>query len=165
MRKVHKDTLDRFGVEVVGVETRTGRNDALAYFVLKDGQTYRWAVSSVDRGVPPWEYTKKKSKRYKYGAHPYVYRMFSDSGDLLYIGKTTQLDYRMYAHFYKYREDWKDQVARIDAHRFTKEADMHIYEMYLVTKYKPVFNREASCTDYPSMELPELEFSEVTDWE
>ena len=41
MRKVHKDTLDRFGVEVVGVETRTGRNDALAYFVLKDGQTYR----------------------------------------------------------------------------------------------------------------------------
>ena len=164
MRKKHKETLDKFGAELVREVSRADRKDALAYIVSKDGKEYRWAASSVDRQVPPWEYTKKPIKRYTHGNHCYVYRMFNEDGTLLYIGKTKQLDYRMYAHFYKYREPWKDQVTYMDAHRFDLESDMHVYEMYLVTKYKPVFNRHASCLDTPSFELPELTFTELTDW-
>lgn len=165
MRKKHKEILDMFGAELVYVEPRKGRSDALAYIVKYEGKEYRWAASSVDRKIPPWHYIKKTSKPYVYGTQPYIYRMFDANGGLLYIGKTLQLDYRLYAHFYKYREEWKDDVVYMDAHRFEKESDMHIYEMYLITKYKPVFNRDASCVDTPSFDLPELTFVKLTDWE
>lgn len=136
-----------------------------AYIVEKDGVEYRWATSSVDRRVPPWKFTQKEPKRYIYGNNHYVYRMFNAAGDLLYVGKSSKLDYRLYSHFYKAREPWKDQVSKIDAHCFSNEADMHVYEMYLVTKYSPVFNRHASCSDTPSFVLPELTFEELTGWE
>jgi hypothetical protein len=165
MRKKHMDILNKFGAELIDIETREGRGDALAYIVKKDGKEYRWGCSSVDREAPPWEYKKKVQKRYVYGNAPYIYRMFNSCGDLLYIGKTSQLDYRLYAHFYKHIEEWKDQVAVIDAHRFDKESDMHVYEMYLITKYKPAFNRDASCIDEPSFNLPEIAFEEIAGWE
>ena len=165
MRKKHADILAEFGAELVREIKRSDRNDAKAYIVLKDGKEYRWGVSSVDRRVPPWEFIKKPQKKYTHGRSHYIYRMYDENGELLYIGKTSQLDYRLYAHFYKYREEWKDRVTYMDAHRFDKESDMHVYEMYLVTKYKPVFNRDASCVDTPSFELPELAFEELTGWE
>ncbi len=164
MRQKHKDILAKFGAELLDVETRLGRGDALAYIVRRNGKEYRWAVTSVDREIPPWEFSKKEQKRYIYGNAPYVYRMFNSSGDLLYVGKTCQLDYRLYAHFYKHAEEWKDQVSCIDVHRFERESDMHIYEMFLVTSLKPAFNKDASCIDTPSFHLPKLEFTEITDW-
>ena len=165
MRKKHEEILEKFGAELVREVRRKGRADALAYIVRKDGEEYRWATSSVDREVPPWEFTKKTQKKYIHGNHPYIYRMFDENDELLYIGKTTQLDYRLYSHFYKNREYWKDMVVRMDAHRFDNEADMHIYEMYLITKHKPAFNRDASCVDVPSFDFPELDFEELTDWD
>ena len=165
MRKKHKDILNKFGAILLEEEPRPDGKGPRAYIVLHDGVQYRWAVSSVDRETPPWKFTKKPQKRYKYGNARCIYRMFNASGDLLYIGKTSQLDYRLYAHFYKYREPWKDQVVKMDAHKFDNEADMHVYEMYLVTRDSPVFNRHASCVDIPSFNLPEISFEELTDWE
>ncbi|UFK09590.1 hypothetical protein [Xanthomonas phage DES1] len=165
MRKKHKAILDELGAELVREIKRSDRNDAKAYIVLFEGKQYEWATSSVDRKIPPWAFSKKRQKKYIYGKNFYLYRMFDKNRKLLYIGKTNQLDYRLYAHFYKSREDWKDQVEYMDAHRFDKESDMHIYEMYLITKYKPVFNRHASCEDTPSFDLPELTFIELTDWD
>lgn len=164
MRQKHREILERAGAELIKIIPRTDRGDALAYVVAYQGKEWRWTVSQVDREVLPWELKRKQATRYKYGNDPYIYRMFDEDGALLYIGKTTQLDYRMYAHFFKYKEDWKSRVEYIDASKFDNEADMHIYEMYLITKHKPVFNRDASCTQVPSFDLPELEFSEVTDW-
>ncbi len=164
MRQKHKNTIEKFGAELIRIIPRQKRGDALAYIVRKYDKEWRWSISQVDREVPPWELDRKQSIRYKYGNDNYIYRMFDRDGRLLYIGKTAQLDYRMYTHFYKYREEWKELVEYIDAHRFDNEADMHIYEMYLITKYKPVFNRHASCSQVPSFEFPELDFSEVTDW-
>lgn len=164
MRKKHRKILEKHGAILVRTEKRPDRNDALAYIVKKDGEVYRWAVSSVDREAPPWKFTKKPSRKYVYGKDRYVYRMFDVDNVLLYIGKSSQLDYRLYAHFYKYREEWKDRVHRIDACRFENEADMHVYEMYLVTKHKPVYNKHARCKDPPSVSLPEVYFEKVADW-
>ena len=165
MSKKHIDIIESTGAVILSTVPRLDGKGAKAYVVRKDGKEYTWATSSIDRGIPPWEFSKKTQKKYVYGKHPYVYRMFDSDGTLLYVGKTCQLDYRLYAHFYKYREEWKDRVAYMDAHRFDRESDMHVYEMYLVTRDKPVFNRDASCVDTPSFELPELTFEELTDWD
>lgn len=164
MTPKHRAILDKFGAELVSEVGRGNRQGAKAYIVMYEGKQYRWATSSVDREVPPWKFVKRPAKKPIYGNCPYVYRMFDESGSLLYIGKTTQLDYRLYVHFFKEREDWKNKVARIDAHRFLRESDMHVYEMYLITTHKPMFNRHASCDDTPSFVLPELDFQELTGW-
>lgn len=165
MRQKHKDILEEFGVEILhGIPRSDGKGDK-AYAIRYEGKEYVWATSSIDRRIPPWKFSKKRPKVYKYGDDFYIYRMFDADNNLLYIGKTKQLDYRMYAHFYKYRDWWKDQVKYIDGCKFDNEANMHIYEMYLITKLKPTYNRHASCDVEPSLVLPELSYEEVTDWE
>lgn len=159
-----REVIEGMGAVILAVEQRRDQKGVLAYIVDYGGTTYRWAISSLQRRVPPWKYTRKTSSKYIYGDRKFIYRMFNNEGELLYVGKTTQLDYRLYAHFYKNPEKWKAEVSKIDVCEFANEADMHIYEMYLITKYNPTYNRHASCTDIPSIELPELTFVEISGW-
>ena len=159
-----RETIESFGAEIVSVENRVDQKGVLAYNVYYDGQIYRWAISSLQRRVPPWSYTKKPQRKYTHGNKNFIYRMFDEADNLLYIGKTSQLDYRLYAHFYKNPEPWEDTVVRMDVCEFANEADMHVYEMYLVTKHSPVFNRDAKCPSAPSFELPDIVFVELSDW-
>ena len=156
--------IHSFGASIIAVETRSDQRGVLAYIVLYDGVEYRWAISSLQRMVPPWEYSKKPQRKYIFGNDSYIYRMFDSDDNLLYIGKTSQLDYRLYAHFYKNPEPWKERVTRMDVCKSDNEADMHVYEMFLVTKLSPVFNRHAACKDVPSFDLPEVVFVEISDW-
>lgn len=165
MRQQHIDFIEMSGATILDIEIREGRDEALAYIVEKDGVSYRCSTSSLDRKVLPWISKRKAPKKYIYGDNFYIYRMFDSEGTLLYVGKTKQLDYRLYAHFCKDKQSWKDTVEKIDACKFDNEADMHIYEMYLIAKYKPVFNKHAACAATPTVLLPALVFEELTDWD
>lgn len=159
-----KRVLEASGATVLNIEYRSDQKGILAYHVEYQGEQYRWAVSSVGRNVPPWKFSKKPSKKYIYGNRNFIYKMSDDEGNILYIGKTSQLDYRLYAHFYKNPDEWKSYVTKVEVCEFDSEADMHVYEMYLVTKYDPIFNRHARTKDKLSISLPDITFVEISDW-
>lgn len=75
--------------------------------------------------------------------------------ELVYIGKSKRLFERMRS---------SSTVRSSELYRYTlidSESDMHVYEMYYISKYKPRYNVEGVSDDELTIELPELEFSEL----
>lgn len=75
--------------------------------------------------------------------------------ELVYIGKSKRLFERMRS---------SSMVRPSDLYRYTlidSESDMHVYEMYYISKYKPRYNVDGVSDDELTIELPELEFSEL----
>ena len=72
----------------------------------------------------------------------YVYRFLDSEGNILYVGKTNNLENRMYQHFNNGHLD-SNQYTRVDKVeylQFEQESDQHIAEIYLINKFKPEFN-------------------------
>lgn len=100
-----------------------------------------------------------------------VYKFYSGD-ELIYIGKTNNFNTRFQSHFktYKNKAHYKTTIGKnislVDRIEICElgEADTNIYEMYLLAKHKPRFNERDTASDYPSFELPEIEFQELTGW-
>ena len=88
-------------------------------------------------------YTPKKLpqgkiyKKYPKGRH-FVYK-FMQGDEILYIGKTSSLAYRLCSHISK--SPFNHLSDRLELLEFNSEVDMGIWELYLINKYQPQFNK------------------------
>lgn len=84
-------------------------------------------------------------------------------GDVMvYLGRTKQpLQDRIRGHLFKkpmHRAIDISLVTKIEYAMFSTEADMNVYEIYLINKLKPVLNVDDKTGDEPTIILPEVEF-------
>lgn len=100
----------------------------------------------------------------------YLYRIYyeNETDDILvYLGRTNQkLKDRLRCHFFKKPMarvlDLK-QVSKIEYAEFQTEADMFLYEIYYINKFKPLLNVDDVAKDNLTVELPEVTFIEYKD--
>ena len=92
-----------------------------------------------------------------------IYKIFSETG-LIYIGRTKlPLQTRLHGHFFKkpmHREIDIECVTKIEYANLKTEADMFLYEIYYINKFKPPLNRDDKARDLLTIELPDVEFLE-----
>ncbi|MCM1234164.1 MAG: GIY-YIG nuclease family protein [Ruminococcus flavefaciens] len=98
--------------------------------------------------------------------HEYIiYKIFYDSptGEFIaYLGRTKQpINSRLNGHFFgKLMHKKLDvlQVSHIEIAECKTEADMFLYEIYYINKYKPPINADDKSREQLTIILPELEF-------
>lgn len=71
----------------------------------------------------------------------YVYR-FLINENVVYVGKTIDIDKRMYTHFTKGHLPLEcyEQIDAIQYIECKNNTDMNIKELYFINKYKPIYN-------------------------
>ena len=71
----------------------------------------------------------------------YVYRFLDSKGNIIYIGKTVNMDNRMQSHFTKGHlpKECYNAVCRIEYQKHKTESDALIMETYYITKYSPKY--------------------------
>jgi len=95
-----------------------------------------------------------------------LYKIFDKCGFLLYLGRTKQpLQNRIRGHLFAkpmHRIIDVDHVGRIEYAEFQTEADMNLYEIYYILTLKPPLNVDDKTKDYPTVTLPEVEWTEFS---
>ena len=100
------------------------------------------------------------------GKNKYViYKIFysSPAGEFIaYLGRTKQpINARLNGHFFQKPMHKKIdifQVSHIEIAECKTEADMFLYEIYYINKYKPALNRDDKSKEELTLALPELDF-------
>lgn len=92
-----------------------------------------------------------------------VYRVWY--GDtLVYVGRTKQpLQDRIRGHLFQkpmHRTIAIEQVTKIEYAEFETEADMNLYEIYFILKEHPPLNVDDKTRDFPTIDLPPVEWKE-----
>lgn len=94
-----------------------------------------------------------------------IYKIFynSPTGEsIAYIGRTKQpINARLNGHFFqKPMHKLIDivQVSHIEVAECKTQADMFLYEIYYINKYKPALNKDDKSKDGLTIILPELHF-------
>lgn len=94
-----------------------------------------------------------------------LYKVFYKSPDgefLAYLGRTKQrINQRLRGHFrqlpmHKLIDIFS--VSHIEIAECKTEADMFLYEIYYINKYKPLLNKDDKSKEELTIELPELDF-------
>ena len=92
----------------------------------------------------------------------FVYRLYNENDEIVYIGKTVNgLRQRITQHIGKgYHQDieWRKNISKYDYMGFKNEADLLIYELYCINRFQPEQNRSDKTGQEPNLTLP-LEFS------
>lgn len=88
----------------------------------------------------------------------YVYRFINKIGEIIYVGKTNHIPTRMYQHKTKKMPFWKEWY-KIEYVEFENEGDQLLYEMLMINKYNPIYNKK----DKFNAALP-LEDVRKNDW-
>ena len=88
----------------------------------------------------------------------YVYRFLDSKGNIIYIGKTVNIDLRMQQHFGDkghLSKECYNSVAKIEYQKYKTESDSLIMETYYITKYSPKFNKLQQSRDLPTIQFDE----------
>lgn len=94
-----------------------------------------------------------------------LYKVFYKGADgefIAYLGRTKQrINARLRGHFkqlpmHKMIDIFS--VSRIEVAECKTEADMFLYEIYYINKYKPTLNKDDKSKEKLTIELPELDF-------
>lgn len=74
----------------------------------------------------------------------YVYKFLDNCGDIIYIGRTKDLEQRMTTHFSNGHlpQNCYNSVSKVYYTEFDNYADMCMYEIYLINTLKPKFNTQ-----------------------
>lgn len=86
----------------------------------------------------------------------YIYKMYSQDNELLYIGKTTNIESRINQHFSKdtiKNQPWKENVSYIDYYEFKTKVDIDIMELYYIALERPKHNKLSTDTEKPRIEI------------
>lgn len=72
-----------------------------------------------------------------------VYLFYNAEDELLYVGKAKSFFYRLSQHFSgtTNSKGFHKQIKRIRLYFIENEADIVIYELYLINKFKPKYNK------------------------
>lgn len=87
----------------------------------------------------------------------YVYRFVDGKGNIIYVGKTVNINLRMQQHFsngHLPKECYKS-VALIEYQKYKTESDSLVMETYYITKYSPKYNKLQQSRDLPTIEFNE----------
>lgn len=94
-----------------------------------------------------------------------LYRIFYGE-EIVYLGRTMQpLQNRIRGHLFKkplHREICIDQVSKIEYATFKSQADMYLYEIYLINLWKPKLNKDDKAFDELTFRLPDVEWNLFT---
>ena len=88
----------------------------------------------------------------------YVYRFVNCEGDIIYFGKTVNIDLRMQQHFSDkghLTKECYNSVAKIEYQKYKTESDSLIMETYYITKYSPKYNKLGQSRDIPTITFDE----------
>lgn len=86
-----------------------------------------------------------------------IYFLYNDNDELIYIGKSQNLRTRIL-------QSADIRGATKFCYAYTDSlADMHLYEVYYISKYKPILNKEFNSTDGLSIVMPGLKVSDLYD--
>lgn len=96
-----------------------------------------------------------------------IYKIFYGDGCggefIAYLGRTKQrINARLRGHFKQLPMHKKIDifsVTHIEIAECKTEADMFLYEIYYINKYKPALNRDDKSVEELTISLPELKFS------
>jgi len=107
---------------------------------------------------------EKRAEKYKNkrNANDYfVYKFVDDNNQIIYIGKTIRLPARMVQHFKTdshLTDECYDHVKSVFYCSLKTKIEMDIYEIYLIDKYRPQYNKKSICEqdEISSLVLPEL---------
>ena len=86
----------------------------------------------------------------------YIYKMYDKNDELLYIGKTTNIETRLNSHFTKdmvNKQAWKKDVVYIKYFELYTKVDMDITELYLIALERPKFNMMSTDTELPRNDM------------
>lgn len=88
----------------------------------------------------------------------FIYRFRDSEGNILYVGKTTNLNLRILTHFNNGHlpSECYERTSFIEYAICETENDMSIYELYYISKNKPVYN--VLDKNETTIKLPELDF-------
>lgn len=74
----------------------------------------------------------------------YVYRFLNDNGEVIYIGRTNDLQRRLETeHFSEYGHLSKEcyrECKTIEFMELDSKSEMKVYELYLINRYSPKYN-------------------------
>lgn len=86
-----------------------------------------------------------------------IYMFFDENKEIIYIGKSTSdLISRMLQSL-----EQKDYPAYVMLGYPKTKSDTNVYEVYYISKYKPRMNKESKNNDELTIELPDIEFSDL----
>lgn len=86
-----------------------------------------------------------------------IYMFFDENKEVIYIGKSTSdLIRRMLQSL-----EQKDYPAYVMLGYPKTKSDTNVYEVYYISKYKPRLNKESKNNDELTIELPDIEFSDL----
>ena len=87
----------------------------------------------------------------------YVYRFIDGKGNIIYIGKTVNINRRMQQLFSNGHLDKHcyNSVAKIEYQKYKTESDSLIMETYYITKYSPKYNKLGQSRDVPTITFDE----------
>jgi len=81
----------------------------------------------------------------------YVYRFINANNEIIYIGKTNNIDNRIskqhFSHSGHLPRECYIETHRIEYAQFKSDNMMRIYEIYLIDKHKPLYNQEFNYKD------------------
>ena len=86
----------------------------------------------------------------------YVYRFIDGKGNIIYVGKTVNINNRMQQHFSDkghLPKECYNSVAKIEYQKYKTESDSLIMETYYITKYSPKYNKLQQSRDLPTLDL------------
>ena len=81
-----------------------------------------------------------------------IYILYNDK-KIIYIGKSNSIKNRLYQHK---KDKFFNDVTCI---YFKNEADVNLYEPYLINKYKPIYNRDFVLECENNIKLPDIEIN------
>ena len=91
----------------------------------------------------------------------YVYRFIDEKGNIIYVGKTVNINNRMQQHFsdkgHLPKECYRE-VAKIECIKWATKSDAQIMEVYYINKYKPKYNKQDKRLDQLTLVLEEKEW-------
>ena len=91
----------------------------------------------------------------------YCYRFKDINNNIIYIGKTVDMNKRMAQHFGgkgHLDKDCYKSVARIEYQKYKTESDALIMETYYITKDNPRYNKLQKSSDLPTIDLDNQEW-------
>lgn len=95
-----------------------------------------------------------------------LYKFETDTG-IAYIGKSINLRTRIKDHLrYSNKSQLaslRDEISKVSFCTI-RDADMHIVELYLISKYRPYLNTDSVPLNRTTLEIKEPVWTELIDW-
>lgn len=87
-----------------------------------------------------------------------IYFMKNDKNEIIYIGKTKNLNKRLYGHkLEKKKDDWYSEVKSVEYVSYNNNYIGDIMEIYYIGKYKPIHNIDYIYEESLSIDLSKYE--------